>query len=187
MSTFLGIDVGTSSVISVLIDEEQTVLAQTSAPLALQRPQHGWSEQDPDNWWQAVGSCLDAFKASHGRDLAAVEGIGLSGQMHGATLLDAADEPLRPCILWNDGRAAAECRLLEASCPRLGVLAGNLAMPGFTAPKLLWVRDHEAQLFSKIASVLLPKDYIRLLLTGDKASDMSDAAGTLWLDVAGRD
>jgi xylulokinase len=116
-----------------------------------------------------------------------VRAIGLSGQMHGAVLLDAADTVLRPAILWNDGRCHAECAELEAAAPRLHDIAGNLAMPGFTAPKLLWVRKHEPELFERVKSVLLPKDWLRLQLTGDKVSDPSDAAGTLWLDVARRD
>jgi xylulokinase len=119
--------------------------------------------------------------------MAAVRGIGLSGHMHGAVLLGAGDEVLRPCILWNDGRAAAECRELEAAEPRLREIAGNIAMPGFTAPKIAWVRRHEPQIYENIAKVLLPKAYIRLLLTGEHIEDMSDAAGTLWLDVGKRD
>jgi xylulokinase len=118
--------------------------------------------------------------------MAAVQAIGLSGQMHGAVLLDAADQVLRPAILWNDGRSDAECAELEAAEPRLQAIAGNLAMPGFTAPKLAWVRRHEPALFTRVACVLLPKDWLRLQLTGDKASDMSDASGTLWLDVGQR-
>jgi xylulokinase len=116
----------------------------------------------------------------------AVKGIGLSGQMHGATLLDAADKPLRPAILWNDGRSEAECAELEKREPRSRAITGNIAMPGFTAPKLLWVKHHEPDVFAKVKTVLLPKDYVRLKLTGEKAGDMSDNAGTLWLDVGKR-
>ena len=116
--------------------------------------------------------------------MAAVKGIGLSGQMHGATLLDAADKVLRPCILWNDGRSAEEAGELSPAAERI---TGNIAFPGFTAPKLLWVKNHEPEVFARVRTVLLPKDYVRLLLTGDKASEMSDSAGTYWLDVAKRD
>src|SRR5690606_36384298 len=121
------------------------------------------------------------LKQSHGRDLAAFRGIGLSGHMHGATLLGENDEVLRPCILWNDGRAAAECGEMEAALPSLRDIAGNIAMPGFTAPKIAWVRKHEPDIYARIRKVLLPKAYIRLLLTGGHVEDMSDAAGTLWL------
>ena len=184
---YLGIDVGTSSVKAVLVDGQERILASTSAPLEVDRPQPGWSEQDPDAWIRACEHVLDALAASHREALAAVEGIGLSGHMHGATLLGADDRPLRPAILWNDGRSEAECRLLEERCPRSRELSGNLAMPGFTAPKLLWVARHEPELFARTRKVLLPKDYVRLFLVGEHVSDMSDAAGTLWLDVARRD
>ena len=187
MSRFLGIDIGTSSVMAVLIDEEQTVCARASAPLTVSRPKPGWSEQAPEAWWAAVESCLDELAAQSPSALGEVEAIGLSGQMHGATLLDGADKPLRPCILWNDGRAAAQCGLFESRCPQSLEIAGNRAMPGFTAPKLLWVRDNEPDVFRRTACVLLPKDYIRLCLTGGKVSEMSDASGTLWLDVGKRD
>ncbi|MFW5698982.1 MAG: xylulokinase [Planctomycetota bacterium] len=185
MSTYLGIDVGTSEVKTLLIDAEHAPLASARASLTVERPIPGWSEQDPDQWWQAVRRTLDELKAAAPEALAAVEGIGLSGQMHGATLLDRDDRPLRPCILWNDGRSAEECAELE----RLGdfhTIAGNLVMPGFTAPKLRWVAKHEPDLFARIAKVLLPKDYVRLHLVGDHVSDMSDSAGTLWLDTAAR-
>lgn len=181
---FLGIDVGTSSVKAVLIDSKDKLIAQASAPLSVERPQPLWSEQNPESWWQAT---VAAVRSLPEKDRRAVEAIGLSGQMHGATLLDAADKPLRPAILWNDGRSEEECAILEKLEPRSREITGNLAMPGFTAPKLLWVKRNEPEIFAKTKLVLLPKDYVRLKLTGEKASDMSDAAGTLWLDVAGRD
>lgn len=181
---FLGIDVGTSSVKAVLIDAQDKLVAQASSPLSVERPHASWSEQDPDSWWSAT---VSAVRALPEKDRAQVQAIGLSGQMHGATLLDAADKPLRPAILWNDGRSEAECALLEKTEPRTRALTGNPAMPGFTAPKLVWVKAHEPEIFAKVKTVLLPKDYVRLKLTGTKASDMSDAAGTLWLDVAKRD
>lgn len=180
---FLGIDIGTSGVKAVVLDAGGNVVGQGTAPLSVQRPRPLWSEQDPDAWWQAT---TDAVRAIDPAVRRSVRGIGLAGQMHGATLLDADDRPLRPAILWNDGRCAAECAALEAAVPDLRALTGNIAMPGFTAPKLLWVRAHEPAIFARIATVLLPKDYVRLLMTGDKASDLSDSAGTLWLDVAAR-
>ncbi|TCV95954.1 xylulokinase [Luteibacter rhizovicinus] len=185
---FLGIDLGTSSVKAVLIDEEGDVRATASSPLDVSHPRPRWSEQDPASWWAAteaaVGEALRAAeRAGIGRRR--VSGIGLSGQMHGATLLDSADRVLRPAILWNDGRSDIECAELER-VPHFRDITGNLAMPGFTAPKLAWVRKHESGVFDRVAKVLLPKDYLRLLMTGDYVTDASDAAGTLWLDVARR-
>lgn len=180
---FLGIDVGTSAVKAVLADEAGRIVDQASASLTVQRPGPLQSEQRPADWWSATNRAVLTLDAG-GR--AAVRAVGLSGQMHGATLLDEADQPLRPAILWNDGRSAAECAALEAAVSDSRAITGNLAMPGFTAPKLMWVRAHEPELFDRIACVLLPKDYVRLRMTGDKASDLSDSAGTLWLDVAAR-
>jgi xylulokinase len=182
---YLGIDIGTSSVKTVLFDRDQRLLAQASQSLGVQRPQPGWSEQDPESWWTAVEATIDAVAARH--PLATLRGIGLSGQMHGAVCLDHDDRVLRPAILWNDGRAQAECAELEAACPRLREISGNIAMPGFTAPKIAWLRKHEPATFAHIDAVLLPKDYVRFRLTGHHVSDMSDAAGTLWLDVGLRD
>src|SRR5581483_7397596 len=144
----------------------------------------GFSEQDPEAWWEATVSAVNGLSKS---DRAAVRAVGLSGQMHGATLLDAQDRPLRPAILWNDVRSARECLELEKREPAARAITGNIVMPGFTAPKLLWVAKHEPAIFRSTACVLLPKDYIRLRLTGSKLSDMSDAAGTAWLDVGKRD
>src|SRR5512142_1406937 len=183
---YLGIDLGTSEVKVVLLDEGGGIAASASAPLEVLRPQPRWSEQSAESWWEASLSAVDKLRASHAAALGAVKGIGLSGQMHGATLLDAADRPLRPAILWNDTRSEAECVELEKLEPRSRQITGNLAMPGFTAPKLLWVKHHEPEVFAKTKTVLLPKDYVRLKLTGEKAGDMSDNAGTLWLDVGKR-
>jgi len=180
---WLGIDLGTSGVKAVVIDDASTVVDQAVAPLSISRPHPLWSEQDPEEWWRATCAAVGALAP---RNRAAVRGMGLSGQMHGAVLLDGGDHVVRPAILWNDGRAHAECAMLEAAEPQSRVITGNIAMPGFTAPKLLWVQRHEPAAFSRIATVLLPKDYLRLRLTGDHASDMSDSAGTLWLDVAER-
>lgn len=181
---FLGIDIGTSGVKAVVLDTHGAVVGQGVAALTVQRPQPLWSEQDPADWWKATTAAVRSIDPAIRR---AVRGIGIAGQMHGATLLGADDRPLRPAILWNDGRSFAECAALEAEVPDLRAISGNIAMPGFTAPKLCWVRDHEPDIFAQIRTVLLPKDYVRLKMTGEKASDMSDSAGTLWLDVAARD
>jgi xylulokinase len=185
MSVWAGIDVGTSGVKTVLIDAESRILADATAPLTVSRPHPGWSEQDPEDWWQATLATLDAIRAAHPRALAAVRGIGLSGQMHGAVMLDRDLRPVRPCILWNDGRATAECAALDARADfrRIGA---NLVMPGFTAPKVEWVRVNEPEAWRRIATVILPKDYLRLRLSGDLATDMSDASATHWLDVGAR-
>lgn len=180
---YLGIDVGTSAVKAVLVDETGAAVDQASASLEIARPQPLWSEQNPADWWVATNAAVNSLR----RPLrAAVRGIGLSGQMHGATLLDKSRRALRPAILWNDGRSAAQCAELEAAVPNMGAITGNRAMPGFTAPKLLWVRRHEPAVFKATATVVLPKDYVRLRMTGELASDMSDSAGTLWLDVGAR-
>lgn len=187
-ASFLGIDVGTSGVKAMLIDADGKPLGDaTAAAVEPFRPHPGWSEQNPSDWWTATLAAVDKLKQTHGQELAAVKGIGLSGHMHGAVLLDKNDEVLRPCILWNDGRSFAECAEMEAALPSLRQIAGNIAMPGFTGPKIAWVRKHEPEIYQKIAKVLLPKAYVRLLLTGEHVEEMSDAAGTLWLDVAKRD
>ena len=184
---FLGLDLGTSSLKALLVDREQRVVGGTSAALTVQRPAPGHSEQDPEAWWQALLTAMAALRAAHPRELAAVQAIGLAGQMHGAVLMDAAGEVLRPCILWDDTRATAECRELDQAFPALHEVTGNLAMPGFTAPKLLWVRRHEPEVFRRTARVLLPKAWLRFRLTGEYIEEMSDASGTLWLDVGRRD
>ena len=183
---YLGIDLGTSSVKAVLVDHAQNVVAQASVALTCQRPHPNWSEQDPERWWEAMDQAVRVIAQTVGDSMLEVRAIGLSGQMHGATLLDDGDRVLRPAILWNDGRSFDECRDLTRRAPQLAAVSGNLAMPGFTAPKLLWVARHEPEVFSRVARVLLPKDYLRLRMCGTYATDMSDAAGTLWLDVAKR-
>lgn len=182
--SFIGLDLGTSSLKAVLIDADQCVLAEHTVPLSVARPHAGWSEQDPASWVTATDAAMKALAAQ--RDLGDVRGIGLSGHMHGATLLDAADQVLRPCILWNDTRASVEAADLDAD-PQFRDVSGNIVFAGFTAPKVAWVKAHEPHLFDKIAKVLLPKDYLRLTLTGDYVAEMSDAAGTSWLDVGARD
>ena len=181
---YLGIDVGTSCVKAILMDAAGAVVDQATATLAISRPRPMWSEQNPSDWWAATNSAVCDLSP---KLRAAVKGIGLSGQMHGATLLGKDGRALRPAILWNDGRSEAQCVALEAEVPTLGQITGNRAMPGFTAPKLQWVREKEPEVFAATDMVLLPKDYVRLRMTGDCASDMSDSAGTLWLDVAQRD
>ena len=182
---YLGLDLGTSGVKAVLIDDAQNVVASATGDLDVSRPHPGWSEQDPADWISATEEAVLALKASHGRELAAVKGIGLSGQMHGATLLGAGDEVLRPCILWNDTRSHKQAAALDAD-PRFRKITGNIVFPGFTAPKLVWVRDNEPDIFGDVRKVLLPKDYLRLFLTGEHISEMSDSAGTSWLDTGAR-
>jgi xylulokinase len=180
---YMGIDVGTSAVKAAIVDDTGNVVDQASAPLSVSRPHPLWSEQNPADWWAATNCAVSDL----GLPLrGAVRAVGLSGQMHGATLLDSSHRALRPAILWNDGRSAPQCLELERSVPDMALITGNRAMPGFTAPKLLWVRLHEPKIFAATAKVLLPKDYVRLRMTGDAASDMSDSAGTLWLDVGKR-
>ncbi|HEX6706197.1 MAG TPA: xylulokinase [Albitalea sp.] len=185
--TYLGIDLGTSEVKLLLLDAQGRIVGQAGAPLQVSRPQPLWSEQSPQDWWQATESAVSKLRQAHPVAWGQVRAIGLSGQMHGAVLLGPHDQVLRPAILWNDGRSHAECDELTRRAPTLHAVAGNLAMPGFTAPKLLWVKAHEPDVFAQVRSVLLPKDYLRMLLSGEKVSDPSDAAGTLWLDVAARD
>jgi xylulokinase len=180
---FLGIDLGTSSVKALVIDDDGAVVNEASAPLALSRPHPQWSEQDPRDWRSATIAAVRALPDGARR---AVRGIGLAGQMHGAVVLDANENVLRPAILWNDGRSAAACGTFERRAPRARAVSGNLAMPGFTAPKLVWIAEREPDVFARIARVLLPKDWLRLALTGECASEPSDASGTLWLDLAAR-
>ncbi len=180
----IGLDLGTSGLKGVLIDDNQAIRAEATAPLEVSRPQDGWSEQDPATWLSAADRVMREMGAQ--ADLSGVRSVGLSGQMHGATLLDRGHEVLRPCILWNDTRSFREAAELDAD-PRFRAVTGNIVFPGFTAPKLLWVRNNERQVFDRVALVLLPKDYLRLWLTGEAVAEMSDAAGTSWLDTGGRD
>ncbi|NKK64862.1 xylulokinase [Rhizobium leguminosarum bv. viciae] len=182
---YLGLDLGTSGVKAMLIDGDQKIVGSANGSLDVSRPHSGWSEQEPAHWVRATEEAVAGLKAKHPKELAAVKGIGLSGQMHGATLIDATDKVLRPCILWNDTRSYVEAAALDAD-PRFRALTGNIVFPGFTAPKLAWVEKHEPDVFAKIAKVLLPKDYLRLWLTGDYISEMSDSAGTSWLDTGKR-
>ena len=181
---YLGIDIGTSGVKTILMDEAGAVVEIASAPLPISHPHDLWSEQNPADWWAATNRAVCTLDLQKRQ---AVKAIGLSGQMHGATVLGRDDQVLRPAILWNDGRSADQCAALEAGVPDLGQITGNRAMPGFTAPKVQWVRENEPDIFAQIKTILLPKDYVRLCMTGELASDMSDSAGTLWMDVGKRD
>lgn len=182
---YLGLDLGTSGVKALLIDPDQRVVASATGDLDVSRPRPGWSEQAPADWIAATETAVGELQRSHGRELAAVRGIGLSGQMHGATVLGEDDLPLRPCILWNDTRSHEQAAELDAD-PRFRRITGNVVFPGFTAPKIAWMRDNEPDLFARLRKVLLPKDYLRLWLSGGHFSEMSDAAGTSWLDVENR-
>jgi xylulokinase len=189
MSIYLGIDLGTSGTKSLVCKSDGTVLATATAEHPISHPQPGWSEQNPADWWQsACQSARDAL-AKAGVKASDVAGIGLSGQMHGSTFLDASQEVLRPALLWNDQRTQKQCEAIEAAAGGRAALiqmVSNPAFTGFTAPKILWLRDNEPQLFAKLKHVLLPKDYLRLKLTGELASEVSDASGTLLLNVVER-
>ncbi len=182
---YLGLDLGTSGIKAMLIDDDQVVIGSASGELDVLRPHSGWSEQKPEDWIRATEEAVGELKQKFSKQLSAVKGIGLSGQMHGATLLDDSDTVLRPCILWNDTRSHKQAQILDAD-PRFRKVTGNIVFPGFTAPKLAWVRDNEPDCFAKISKILLPKDYLRLWLTGEYISEMSDAAGTSWLDTGKR-
>lgn len=182
---YLGIDLGTSGVKLLLATPEQKTVGSATAPLTVSNPHSGWSEQDPQDWITATRIAISQLMAAHPAEWQAIRAIGLSGQMHGATLLDQQDAVLRPSILWNDTRSYEEAAALDAM-PQFRDLTGNIVFPGFTAPKLNWVRQHEPELFARTRKVLLPKDYLRLWLTGSYVSDLSDASGTGWLDMAQR-
>lgn len=182
---YIGLDMGTSGLRGILINDAGSVLAEAQSALTTQHPQSGWSEQDPDSWITACDQVMRALSATAGSSFKDLRGIGLSGHMHGATLIGADGKALRPCILWNDTRSAAQAAELDA-LPIMRDASANIVFPGFTAPKLAWVAQHEPDVFSEVAKVLLPKDYLRLWLTGDTLSDMSDSAGTSWLDVGAR-
>jgi xylulokinase len=181
VTVLVGLDVGTTGVKALALSPDGEVLARAERGYPLSTPRPGWSEQDPEDWWKASEAAL----ADLGVEPA---GIGLSGQMHGLVCLDSEERVLRPAILWNDQRTGEECAEIEArvGLERLIALTGNRALTGFTAPKLLWLRRHEPEVYARIAHVLLPKDYVRLRLTGERAIDVADASGTLLFDVAGR-
>ncbi|MBQ0960924.1 xylulokinase [Ideonella sp. 4Y11] len=183
----LGLDLGTSGLKAVLLAADGRLLAEADAPLTVQRPQPDWSEQHPADWLAAADAAVRALRQrAQAADWRAVQALAVAGQMHGAVLLDAAGAVLRPAMLWNDGRAQAQCQQLERRLPQGRQIAANPAMAGFTAPKLLWVAQREAALFDRVAKVLLPKDWLVWQLSGEMLTDTSDASGTWWLDVAAR-
>ncbi len=186
MSVLIGVDVGTSGVRAIAVDEGGHIVAEGSAQYPVSSPRHGWSEQHPHDWWLGAKEALGVVAAQL-RDQ--VVGLGLAGQMHGSVFLDSAGEVIRPAILWNDQRTTAQCDVITDAVgeERLLSIAGNPALTGFQAPKILWPRDEEPHNFRRVAHVLLPKDYIRFRLTGDYATDVSDASGTLLLNVEARD
>ncbi|SFR42529.1 xylulokinase [Litoreibacter janthinus] len=183
--TFLGIDLGTSGLRALLVDAHGRPIGATERHYDVSHPHSGWSEQDPADWVAALDGAVADMRAAH-PEFAELRGIGVAGHMHGAILLDDTGQVLRPCILWNDTRSAAEAAHLDAA-DKVRSLSGNIVFPGFTAPKLEWVRTHEPEIFAKTARVLLPAAYLNYVLTGDYAADMSDSAGTSWLDVGQRD
>ncbi len=180
---YLGIDVGTTTVKALVVDEDGTVAGEAESPLEVSMPSPGWSEQDPGDWWNGA---VDAVRAStRSAGVQEIRAIGLSGQMHSSVLLDEDDRVIRPAMLWNDVRTTAQCQFITERVGKAGLrrLAGNPALEGFTAPKLLWMREHEPRLFDRVCTLLLPKDYVRLIMTGDLATEPSDAAGTLLFDM----
>ena len=180
---YLGIDVGTTAIKALVVDESGSVVGDAEAAQGLSVPKPGWSEQNPSDWWKGTVEAVRAACDQAG--VSEVAAIGLSGQMHSSVLLDESDEVLRPAMLWNDVRTTAQCRWITEKVGTDGLrrLVGNPALEGFTAPKLVWVRDDEPGVFERVRSVLLPKDYVRLLMTGEKVTEPSDAAGTLLFDI----
>ena len=183
---FIGIDLGTSSVKIILVDHDQNILATSNSSLTVQNPRDGYSEQNPNEWINATLECLESLKSKKPKEFAETISIGISGHMHGATLIDNSGDVIRPCILWNDTRSHKECEEFENKSVEVRSISGNITMPGFTAPKINWLKNNEIENFKKIFKVLLPKDYLRFYLTGEYYSEMSDASGTLWLDVKER-
>jgi xylulokinase len=184
---YLGLDLGTSGVKAVVIDEQGKLVATANASIEVSNPQPLWSEQNPEDWWTASIEAVAGIREQLGEKAQGIRAVGLAGQMHGATFIDEQGSVLRPCILWNDGRSAEQCAQLEANLSDFNDRSGNLAMPGFTAPKVVWVAQNEPDVFAKTKKILLPKDYLAYRLTGAYRSDMSDAAGTLWLNPETRD
>jgi xylulokinase len=185
MATLIGVDVGTSGTRALAVTTEGRVVAEATRPHELLTPRPGWTEQHPGEWWDACRAALAEVAAS-AED---VVGLGVTGQMHGSVFLDGAGEVIRPALLWNDQRTADQCDEITArvGAERLLELAGNPALTGFQAPKILWLREHEPDAYARVESVLLPKDYVRFMLCGEHATDASDASGTLLLDVRARD
>ena len=183
---FLGLDLGTSGLRVLLVSESGAAIASSEAAYDVAHPHPGWSEQDPASWTAACDTALRTLKASHPAEMSAVKALAISGHMHGAVLVDSAGAVLRPCILWNDTRSHVQAAALD-SAPGVRAASGNIVFPGFTAPKLAWVADHEPEIFAQTAMVHLPKDYLIRHLSGEAVAEMSDAAGTSWLDIQQRD
>ena len=183
---FIGIDLGTSSVKAILINSNQNTLASHTEPIELLNPKNGYYEQNPEEWIKATFLCFEKIKQEKPKEFEIVQSLAISGQMHGATLIDKNYNILRNCILWNDTRSMNECIEMTSIYPNIEEESGNIAMPGFTAPKILWIKKYEPEIFKKIYKVLLPKDYLRFRLSGDFFTDMSDASGTLWFNVKNR-
>lgn len=179
---FVGLDLGTSGVKALLVDADGHAVGSADASYAVSNPAPGWSEQDPAAWLTGISKALAALKDAHSHAFQSIKGLSLSGHMHGAVMVDSEGNVLRPCILWNDTRSHAEAEKLDAA-PHVRNLSGNIVFPGFTAPKLAWVATHEPEIFTQVSKVMLPKDYVLWWLTGRYVTDMSDAAGTAWLDV----
>ncbi|MFG0263505.1 MAG: xylulokinase [Novipirellula sp. JB048] len=190
MSYYLGIDIGTSGAKTLLIRSDGTVVAEANAEYPLAQPRPGWTEQNPEDWWQATVQTVRAVMASSELKAGEVKAIGLSGQMHGSVFLDKHQRVIRPALLWNDQRTTAECEQITAAAggrKALIQMVANPALTGFQAPKILWLRRHEPSHFDQLVTVLLPKDEIRRRLTGEFVTEVSDASGTLLLDVVRRD
>ena len=183
---FIGIDLGTSSIKMILIDQNQRILATANSSLTVQSPKNGFSEQNPKEWIDSTMECFEALKVKKPKEFSQTISLGISGHMHGATLIDKDGNVIRPCILWNDTRSHQECEEFEKQSFDVRSISGNITMPGFTAPKINWIKNNEIDNFKKIFKVLLPKDYLRFVLTGEFFSEMSDASGTLWLDIKKR-
>ena len=183
---FIGIDLGTSSIKTILIDEYQNTLSSHTENIELLNPDIGFYEQNPKSWYTATIKCFLKIKEDKPKEFAVVRSLGISGQMHGATLIDKYNKVLHPCILWNDTRSVKQCLEMEKIYPSLRKESGNIAMPGFTSPKILWLKENKTEIFKKIYKVLLPKDYLRFCLSGEYYTEMSDASGTLWLNVKDR-
>ena len=183
---FIGIDLGTSSIKMILIDQNQKILATATSSLTVRSPKDGFSEQNPQEWIDSTMECLEAIKLKKPKEFSETISLGISGHMHGATLIDKDGNIIRPCILWNDTRSHQECEEFEKQNFDVRSISGNITMPGFTAPKINWIKNNEIENFKKIFKILLPKDYLRFVLTGEYFSEMSDASGTLWLDIEQR-
>ena len=189
MTYFLGIDTSTTGSKALVIDERGTVMGVASSPHTLQTPRPLWSEQDPREWWEAVSASIRSVLEQAGIGGEEIGAVGLTGQMHGLVLLDEAGNVLRPAILWNDQRTQSQCDEIHQIIgkEKFIQITGNVALTGFTAPKILWVKENEPDLYAKASHVLLPKDYIRLKLTGEYAMDKADGAGTVLFDLKSRD